>query len=51
MATTGRFADPDYGMTGYKMREFDMIFQGDAAFVTFIEMSITRPPPALFIGR
>jgi ketosteroid isomerase-like protein len=36
MATTGRFADPDYGMTGYTMREFDMIFQGDAAFVTFV---------------
>jgi ketosteroid isomerase-like protein len=36
MATTGRFSDPDYGMTSYKMREFDMIFQGDAAFVTFI---------------
>jgi ketosteroid isomerase-like protein len=25
-----------YGMLGYKMREFDMIFQGDAAFVTFV---------------
>src|SRR5437588_9032881 len=25
-----------YGMTGYKMREFDMIFQGDAAFVSFV---------------
>ena len=25
-----------YGMTGYKMREFDMIFQGDAAFVAFV---------------
>jgi ketosteroid isomerase-like protein len=25
-----------YGMTGYKMREFDMIFQGDAAFVCFV---------------
>ena len=24
-----------YGMTGYKMREFDMIFKGDAAFVCF----------------
>src|SRR5690349_15243828 len=25
-----------YGMTGYKMREFEMIFQGDSAFVAFI---------------
>lgn len=25
-----------YGMTGYKMREFDMIFKGDAAFVCFV---------------
>jgi ketosteroid isomerase-like protein len=25
-----------YGMTGYKMREFDMIFHGDAAFVCFV---------------
>jgi len=25
-----------YGMTGYKIRDFDMVFAGDAAFVTFI---------------
>jgi len=25
-----------YGMTGYKMREFDMIFKDDAAFVAFV---------------
>jgi ketosteroid isomerase-like protein len=25
-----------YGMTGYKMREFDMIFHGDTAFVCFV---------------
>jgi ketosteroid isomerase-like protein len=25
-----------YGMKNYKMREFDMIFQGDAAFVAFV---------------
>lgn len=25
-----------YGMTGYKIRDFDIVFQGDAAFVTFI---------------
>jgi ketosteroid isomerase-like protein len=36
MADTGGFTNSDYGMTGYTMREFDMIFQGDAAFVTFI---------------
>ncbi len=36
MAATGHFSNSGYGMTGYKMREFDMIFQGDAAFVTFI---------------
>ena len=32
------YFDPQspYGMTGYKMREFDMIFQGDAAFVAFV---------------
>ncbi|MGO4880859.1 MAG: nuclear transport factor 2 family protein [Bryobacteraceae bacterium] len=32
------YLDPKspYGMTGYKMREFDMIFKGDAAFVAFI---------------
>jgi ketosteroid isomerase-like protein len=27
---------PGYGMKSYKMREFDMIFQGDAAFVCFV---------------
>lgn len=37
MDWTGNF-DPNspYGMTGYTMREFDMIFQGDAAFVAFV---------------
>ena len=37
MNASGYF-DPNspYGMTGYAMREFDMIFQGDAAFVTFV---------------
>jgi hypothetical protein len=37
MATTA-FLEPGspYGMTGYKMREFDMIFHGDAAFVAFV---------------
>ena len=37
-------SDPDYGMTGYKMREFDMIFQGDAAFVTFVADVDSRTP-------
>jgi ketosteroid isomerase-like protein len=36
MADSGGFTNSDYGMTGYTIREFDMIFQGDAAFVTFI---------------
>ncbi len=37
MNSTGNF-DPTNtcGMSGYTMREFDMIFQGDAAFVTFV---------------
>src|SRR6266850_2892340 len=32
------YVDPKspYGMKSYKMREFDMIFKGDAAFVCFI---------------
>jgi len=32
------YVDPSspYGMKGYKMREFDMIFKGDAAFVCFV---------------
>ena len=25
-----------YGMSGYKIRDFDILFQGDAAFVTFV---------------
>jgi ketosteroid isomerase-like protein len=29
-------AGTPYGMKAYKMREFDMIFQGDAAFVAFV---------------
>jgi ketosteroid isomerase-like protein len=44
MASTGGFSNPDYGMTGYKMREFDMIFQGDAAFVTFIADVDSKTP-------
>ncbi len=30
------FAPGPYGMKSYKMREFDMIFKGDAAFVCFV---------------
>jgi ketosteroid isomerase-like protein len=36
MADSGGFTDSAWGMTGYTMGEFDMIFQGDAAFVAFI---------------
>jgi hypothetical protein len=38
MRATGSL-DPKspYGMTAYKMREFDMIFKGDAAFVAEVE--------------
>jgi hypothetical protein len=34
----GARVDPKspYGMTGYRMREFDVIFHGDAAFVAFV---------------
>jgi ketosteroid isomerase-like protein len=44
MGTTRGFSNPDYGMTGYKMREFDMTFQGDAAFVTFVADVDYRTP-------
>ena len=33
-----------YGMTGYKMREFNMIFQGDAAFVAFVAEVTAQTP-------
>jgi ketosteroid isomerase-like protein len=37
MNSTGFFdANSPYGMKSYKMREFDMIFHGDAAFVAFV---------------
>jgi hypothetical protein len=35
MRAVGALKGP-YGMTSYKMRDFDIIFAGDAAFVTFI---------------
>jgi len=37
-----------YGMTGYKMREFDMIFQGDAAFVCFVADVDAKTPGGPF---
>jgi len=37
-----------YGMTGYKMREFDMIFQGDAAFVAFVADVEAKTPAGPF---
>jgi ketosteroid isomerase-like protein len=42
--STYGIGNPDYGMTGYKMREFDMIFQGDAAFVTFVADVDSKSP-------
>jgi ketosteroid isomerase-like protein len=40
------FFDPNttYGMTSYKMREFDMIFKGDAAFVAFVADAEYKTP-------
>src|SRR5438128_12352766 len=37
-----------YGMTGYRMREFDMIFQGDAAFVAFVAEVDAKTPGGPF---
>src|SRR5882762_4792758 len=37
-----------YGMTGYKMREFDMIFHGDAAFVAFVAEVDAKTPGGPF---
>lgn len=40
------YFDPQspYGMSGYNMREFDMIFHGDAAFVTFVADVESKTP-------
>ena len=40
------YVDPKspYGMKGYKMREFDMIFKGDAAFVCFTAEAESNTP-------
>src|SRR5688500_14574708 len=37
-----------YGMKSYKMREFDMIFKGDAAFVCFVSDIEAHTPSGLF---
>jgi ketosteroid isomerase-like protein len=48
MSATGNF-DPKspYGMTGYKMREFDMIFEGDAALVALVAEVEAKTPGGL----
>lgn len=49
MNSTGYFEPGSpYGMTGYKMREFDMIFQGDAAFVAFVAEVDSKTPEGPF---
>lgn len=35
---------PPYAMSGYKLREFEMIFEGNAAFVTFVADTEYRNP-------
>jgi ketosteroid isomerase-like protein len=44
------YVDPKspYGMKSYKMREFDMIFKGDAAFVCFIADIESNTPAGPF---
>ena len=37
-----------YGMKSYKMREFDMIFKGDAAFVCFVPEIESNTPNGLY---
>ncbi|MBI1810074.1 MAG: nuclear transport factor 2 family protein, partial [Gemmatimonadetes bacterium] len=46
----GANVDPNspYGMTGYTMREFDMIFHGDAAFVSFVADVEAKTPDGPF---
>ena len=45
MKYTGNFTPGSpYGMTGYRMREFDIAFQGDAAFVTFVAEVDSKTP-------
>jgi len=44
------YVDPSspYGMKSYKMREFDMIFKGDAAFVCFVSDIEAHTPSGPF---
>ena len=44
------YVDPasPYGMKSYKMREFDMIFKGDAAFVCFVADVESQTPSGPF---
>ena len=46
----GANVDPKspYGMTGYHMREFDIIFHGDAAFVAFVADVDAKTPGGPF---
>ena len=45
------YFDPkgEWGMIGYKMREFDMIFHGDAAFVAFVADVEAKTPGGPFM--
>jgi ketosteroid isomerase-like protein len=46
MKYVGTLSSP-YGMTGYKIRDFDILFAGDAAFVTFVtdvELKLPQGP-------
>ena len=46
MKDNAAYFDPNnpYRMTSYKMREFDMIFKGDAAFVAFVADAEYKTP-------
>ena len=52
MDQVGAMTSP-YGMTAYKIRDFDILFSGDAAFVTFITDVETKTPagPAHTVQR
>jgi len=43
MKTVGSLDGP-YGMTSYKLRDFDVVFAGDAAFATFISDAEVATP-------
>jgi len=44
MKATGGGGTGPYGMTSYKMRDFDIIFNGDSAFVTFVSEVDAKTP-------